>query len=57
MMSAFLGRRWEPAFTYLFLNAAQSWLFSLAFTVNLIYQVSTAGLTCSTRRRAAAGST
>jgi len=44
-MSAFLGRRWEPAFTYLFLNAAQSLFFSLAFTVNLIYQVSTAGLT------------
>ncbi len=44
-MFAFLGRRWEPAFTYLFLNAAQSLLFGLAFTVNLIYQVSTAGLT------------
>jgi DHA3 family tetracycline resistance protein-like MFS transporter len=45
MMSGLLKRRWEPAFTYLFLNAAQSLLFSLAFTVNLIYQVSTANLT------------
>lgn len=44
MMSEVFSRRWEPSFTYLFLNAAQSLFFSLAFTVNLIYQVSTAGL-------------
>jgi DHA3 family tetracycline resistance protein-like MFS transporter len=45
MMFGLGSRRWEPAFTYLFLNAVQSFLFSLAFTVNLIYQVVTAGLT------------
>jgi DHA3 family tetracycline resistance protein-like MFS transporter len=44
-MSSLRGRRWEPAFTYLFLNGAQSLLFSLAFTVNLIFQVSVAQLT------------
>ncbi len=44
-MSWIPGRRWEPASVYLFMNASVSFLFGLAFTTNLVYQVSTAQLT------------
>jgi MFS transporter, DHA3 family, tetracycline resistance protein len=43
-MPSVMGRRWEPAFAYLFMQASASALFSLAFNVNLVYQVMTVKL-------------
>jgi DHA3 family tetracycline resistance protein-like MFS transporter len=39
------GRRWNPIVAYLFMQVSASALFSLAFNVNLVYQVMTVRLT------------
>lgn len=43
-MFQILKGKWGPVWVYLFMNGAESFLFGLAFTVNMLFQVTVAGL-------------